>query len=124
MVDSILNMGMPSPIDLQVSSTDLEQADEVARDLADRIRAMPGVGEAYIPQDMNYPAVRLDVDRVHASELGLDPENIVHNVITALNSNTHDRAQLLGGSQNRKRLLPDRPILRTTAGRRSTISSI
>ena len=49
---------------------------------------MPGVGEAYIPQDMNYPALRLDVDRVHASELGLDPENIVHNVITALDSNT------------------------------------
>jgi hypothetical protein len=45
---------------------------------------MPGVGEAYIPQDMNYPAVRLDVDRVHAAELGLDPENIVRNVITAL----------------------------------------
>ena len=53
-----------------------------------RIRELPGVGEAYIPQDMNYPAVRLDVDRVHASELGLDPENIVHNVITALDSNT------------------------------------
>ncbi len=33
-------------------------------------------------------SVRLDVDRVHASELGLDPENIVQNVITALDSNT------------------------------------
>ena len=40
-----------------------------------------------VPQDVNYPAVRLDVDRIHAAELGLDPESIVHNVITALNSN-------------------------------------
>ena len=32
--------------------------------------------------------MRLDVDRVHAAELGLDPESIVHNVIAALNSNT------------------------------------
>ena len=88
MVDSILNMGMPAPIDLQVSGTDLDQANAAARKLADQIREMPGVGEAYIPQDMNYPAVRLDVDRVHASELGLDPENIVQNVITALDSNT------------------------------------
>ncbi len=88
MVDSILNMGMPAPIDLQVSGTDLDQANQAARELAARIRELPGVGEAYIPQDMNYPAVRLDVDRVHAAELGLDPENIVHNVITALNSNT------------------------------------
>jgi multidrug efflux pump subunit AcrB len=86
LVDSILNMGMPSPIDVQVSSTDLAQVDKIARNFADRIRVIPGVSEAYIPQDVNYPAVRLDVDRIHAAELGLDPENIVHNVITALNS--------------------------------------
>ena len=87
MVDAVLNMGMPAPIDVQVSSDDLHQAYQVAGDLADHIRALGGVSEAYIPQDMNYPAVRLDVNRVHAAELGLTPENIVRNVITALNSN-------------------------------------
>ncbi len=87
MVDAVLNMGMPAPIDLQVSSTDLQQAHQVARDLADRIHGFAGVSEAYIPQDMNYPAVRLDVDRVHAAELGLTPQSVVQNVITALNSN-------------------------------------
>ena len=87
MVDAVLNMGMPAPIDVQVSSDDLHQAYQVAGDLADRIRALGGVSEAYIPQDMNYPAVQLDVNRVHAAELGLTPENVVRNVITALNSN-------------------------------------
>jgi len=86
LVDSVLNMGMPAPIDVQVSGTDLGQIDGVTQDLHDRISRMPGVGEAYTPQDMNYPAVRLNVDRVHASELGLDLKNIVDNVITALNS--------------------------------------
>ena len=37
---------------------------------------------------MNYPAVRLNIDRVHAAELGLTQKEIVDNVITALNSNT------------------------------------
>ena len=45
------------------------------------------MGEVYIPQDMNYPALRLDVDRVHAAELGLTQKDMVDNVITALNSN-------------------------------------
>jgi multidrug efflux pump subunit AcrB len=87
MVDAILNMGMPAPIDVQVSSPNLQQIYGVAQDLASRIRQLPGVGEIYIPQDMNYPALRLDVDRIHAGELGLTQKDVVDNVITALNSN-------------------------------------
>src|SRR5208282_4740620 len=59
MVDAILNMGMPAPIDVQVSSSDLEQSYAIAEDLARKIRALPEVGEVYIPQDMNYPGLRL-----------------------------------------------------------------
>jgi HAE1 family hydrophobic/amphiphilic exporter-1 len=88
MVDAILNSGMPAPIDVQVNTRDLGATYNVAQDLARRIRQLPGVGEIYIPQDMNYPAIRLNVDRVHAGELGLTQKDIVDNVITALNSNT------------------------------------
>jgi multidrug efflux pump subunit AcrB len=88
MVDAILNSGMAAPIDIQVSSRNLERAYSVAQELAARIRKLPGTGEVYIPQDMNYPALRLNVDRVHAAELGLSQKEIVDNVITALNSNT------------------------------------
>jgi multidrug efflux pump subunit AcrB len=87
MVDAVLNMGMPAPIDVQVSSPDLHQIYGIAQELAGRIRSLPGVGEVYIPQDLNYPALRLDVDRVHAGELGLTQKDVVDNVITALNSN-------------------------------------
>jgi multidrug efflux pump subunit AcrB len=87
MVDAVLNMGMPAPIDVQVSSPDMEQIYWIAQELASRIRSLPGVGEVYIPQDLNYPALRLDVDRVHAAELGLTQKDVVDNVITALNSN-------------------------------------
>src|SRR5581483_1103285 len=50
-------------------------------------RKISGVGQVYIPQDINYPAVRMDIDRVHAGELGLTEKDVVDNVITALNSN-------------------------------------
>jgi multidrug efflux pump subunit AcrB len=87
MVDAILNTGMPAPIDVQVSSPDLGQIHGIAENLAAQIRHLPGVGQVYLPQDMNYPALRLDVDRVHAGELGLTQKDVVDNVITALNSN-------------------------------------
>lgn len=85
--DAILNSGMPAPIDVQVNTRDLNLTYATAQDLAQRIRRLPGVGQIYIPQDMNYPSVRLDVDRVHAGELGLSQKDVVDNVITALNSN-------------------------------------
>jgi HAE1 family hydrophobic/amphiphilic exporter-1 len=87
MVDAILNSGMPAPIDVQVSSRDLRRAYRIAQDLAGRFRELGGVGNVYIPQDMNYPALRMNVDRVHAGELGLSQKDVVDNVITALNSN-------------------------------------
>jgi multidrug efflux pump subunit AcrB len=36
---------------------------------------------------MDYPSIRMDIDRVHAGELGLTQKEVVDNVITALNSN-------------------------------------
>jgi len=88
MVDAILNMGAPAPIDVQVSSRDLDVTYNEAENLAAQIRKLSGIGEVYVPQDMNYPALRLKVDRIHAAELGLTQKEIVDNVITALNSNT------------------------------------
>jgi len=71
MVDAILNMGMPAPIDIQVSSSRLHESYRIAEDLASRVGQLPGVGQVYIPQDLNYPGLRLDVDRINASKLGL-----------------------------------------------------
>jgi hydrophobic/amphiphilic exporter-1 (mainly G- bacteria), HAE1 family len=87
MQDAILNQGQPAPIDVQVNTRDLGLTYTTAQDLAERIRKLPGVGQIYIPQDMNYPSIRMDIDRVHAGELGLSQKDVVDNVITALNSN-------------------------------------
>jgi len=87
MQDAILNQGRPTPIDVQVNTRDLKLTYSTAQDIARRIRQLPGVDQIYIPQDMNYPSVRMDIDRVHAGELGLTQKDVVDNVITALNSN-------------------------------------
>ena len=87
MVDAVLNTGMPAPIDVQVTSPDLPGDFHFAQQLAARISHLDNVGQVYIPQDIDYPALRMEVDRVHAAELGLTQKDIVDNVITALNSN-------------------------------------
>jgi multidrug efflux pump subunit AcrB len=86
LVDSVLNQGMPAPIDVQVSGSDLKAANRVALALAAKFQALPKAPEVYVPQDMDYPSLELNVNRERASELGLDPKEIVDNLITALTS--------------------------------------
>jgi HAE1 family hydrophobic/amphiphilic exporter-1 len=87
MVDAVLNQGLPAPIDLQVSSSNLDTAFATASDLARGIRSLPGVSDVFIPQDLDYPSLRLDINREQANELGLNQREVVSNVITALTSN-------------------------------------
>ena len=86
-VDAVLNLGLPAPIDVQVGGSNLEKSYATTLQLAAKIRQIPGVADVFIPQDIDYPALRLDVDRMRASELGLDQREVVDNVITALTSN-------------------------------------
>ena len=87
LVDAVLNLGLPAPIDVQVAGTNLRKSYALAAELAGKIRRLPGVSDAYIPQDIDYPALQLDINRIRASELGLTQKEVVDNVITALTSN-------------------------------------
>lgn len=87
LVDGVLNMGTPAPIDIRVSGNDVSADDTTARRIADQVRRLPNVADVYIPQDLDYPSLRISIDRTRASELGLTEKEVVSNVITALTSN-------------------------------------
>ncbi len=87
MVDAVLNLGLPAPINVQVSGSNLEKDYDVATQIAGEIRKLKGVSDVYIPQDLDAPALELDVDRDRVSQLGLNTREVVSNVITSLVSN-------------------------------------
>ena len=86
LVDAVLNLGLPAPIDIQVTGSDLAATHALATDLAAKMRALPGVSDVLVPQDVDYPSLKLDVDRARAAELGLSSKEVIQNVITALAS--------------------------------------
>ncbi len=86
LVDAILNLGLPAPLDVQVRGMNLEATHQTAMEIARKVRALPGVSDVLVPQDLDYPALQLDIDRIRASQLGLNEKEIVGNVITALTS--------------------------------------
>jgi multidrug efflux pump subunit AcrB len=87
LVDSIVNQGLPAPFDIQVSTKDMDGGYAVAQQIAQKMRALHGVSDVLIPQDIDYPGLALNIDRQQAALEGLTPKIIVDSVITAMTSN-------------------------------------
>ena len=87
LVDAILNQGVPAPLDIQVSGMDMDSDHAIAAQIAQQARALPGVSDVLVPQDVDYPSLKVDIDRERASELGFQRKELVDSLITALTSN-------------------------------------
>lgn len=87
LVDATVNQGMPAPIDVQVEGSGMRGDYATATRLAANIRKLKDVSDVLIPQDMNYPALQVSVNRDMAARLGLTSNQVIQNVITGLNSN-------------------------------------
>lgn len=87
LVDSVVNQGLPAPIDIQITSNDQDGAFATAQEMATQLRGLTTVTDVYIPQDLKYPGIQLNIDRERASLIGLSPQDVVDNVITAMTSN-------------------------------------
>jgi len=87
LVDAILNQGVPAPMDIQVSGMDMDSDHAIAAQIAKEASALPGVSDVLVPQDVDYPSLKVDIDRERASELGLSAKELVDSLITALTSN-------------------------------------
>ena len=86
LVDSVINQGLPAPIDIQIKSQNMDSSFALATQLAAKIKAMPNVSNVYIPQSIDYPGLALNIDRERASLIGLSAKDVVDDVITALTS--------------------------------------
>src|SRR6202521_673002 len=87
MLHFVLNFGLAAPIDVQLTAPTYGALFPVARAVEEALRSVPEVADTFIPQETDYPTLRVKVDRGKAARLGLNQYDVVSNVITALTSN-------------------------------------
>jgi multidrug efflux pump subunit AcrB len=87
LVDAVVSMGAPAPIDVQIVGASLDADNRVAQQISAKLRQSHQIADVYMPQDLDYPSLRIDVDRLHAAKLGLTEREVLSNVITSLDSN-------------------------------------
>lgn len=87
-VSQVLNFGLSAPLDIQIEYPNLQRAFEVARTLRDRVREVPGTADVHIVQMLDYPTLRLDVDRQQAAQLGLSQRDVASSVLISLSASS------------------------------------
>ncbi len=86
MLSAALNGGLPAPINIQVEGNKLEVAHEIAVKIKRHAETVRGAVDVRIQQRLDAPQINIDIDRVKAAQVGLTQEEVVKNIVTALNS--------------------------------------
>jgi multidrug efflux pump subunit AcrB len=84
-VTQILNFGLPAQIDVRTVGYDLNNL-SVARELRQRLAAIPGIVDAHLQQEVDAPAFYTQIDRTRAAQLGLNASTVATNINVSLSS--------------------------------------
>ena len=87
-VSQILNFGLPSPLDVQVSGFNIDANRAYANDLLRRMHTIPGLVDLRIQQDFDYPTLNVAVDRSKAALLGLSETDVASDLLVSLSGSS------------------------------------
>jgi multidrug efflux pump subunit AcrB len=86
MVTQILNFGIPAQIDVRTVGYDRANNLRIARELKQKIAALPGLADVHLQQEIDAPELFAQIDRARASQFGLNANSIALNLNTSLSS--------------------------------------
>ncbi len=85
-VTQILNFGLPSPIDIQVSGMKQDATYAIARKIEGDLRKVPGAVDVRLHQIIDAPRLHFEVDRARAAQVGLTERDVANNILLLVSS--------------------------------------
>ena len=99
-IGQILNFGLAAPIDVQIAGRDVKTNYALALELSARIARIPGAVDVHVQQVTNAPALRFNVDRSRAQQLGLTQRDVASNVLISLSGSAQSAPNFWLSPQN------------------------
>lgn len=85
-VEQVLNLGSSNPVEIAIVDRNLTEGQKIAGQLLEKLRTIPALRDAQIATPMDYPAIRLDIDRVRAGQLGISSDQVARSTVAATSS--------------------------------------
>lgn len=86
LVDQVLNLGSNNPIEIAVIGRNFSQTRKIAEQLTANLKAIDYLRDVQIATPLDYPGIKVDIDRVKAGELGLTVDQISKSTVAATSS--------------------------------------
>ncbi|MGC2820906.1 MAG: efflux RND transporter permease subunit, partial [Candidatus Sulfotelmatobacter sp.] len=83
-VTQILNFGLPAPIDVQIIGTDMGTSYEIAQQIANKMRHVPGTADVHVQQLLSLPTLHMDIERTRVTQVGLTAREVAQSALVSL----------------------------------------
>ena len=83
-VTQILNFGLPAPVDVQVVGTDMDSNYQIAQQIANKMRHIPGSADVHVQQMLSLPTLRMNIDRTRVAQVGLTARDVAQSALISL----------------------------------------
>ena len=89
LTDKVLSQGSPTPIEIRLAGKDKKRNEEYANKIIAQLKKKDYFRDIQIAQSLHYPALNIDIDRVRASQLGVDMNDISRSLIASTSSSRY-----------------------------------
>ncbi len=86
LVDQVLNLGSSNPIEIAIVGRNFSQTRKIAEQLSQKLAAVDYLRDVQIATPLDYPGIKVDIDRVKAGQLGLTVDQISKSTVAATSS--------------------------------------
>ena len=103
-VNEVMSFGSPTPVDVSVNGPDLAEDRAYAEKVRWRLAKVPSLRDLQYVLSLDYPTVRIEIDRERAGLSGVTVQEVARSVVAATSSSRFVVPELLARPQDRHRL--------------------
>ena len=86
LVDKIMSQGSSTPIAVNVAAKDIEEAGRFATRIKEEMEKIPYLRDVQIAQPLQYPILKVTLDRERAGQLGVTSSQVARSMVAATSS--------------------------------------
>lgn len=98
LVASVFSNGYQAPIAVEVVGDDLDELEKSSTAIAEVARTVPGVRDVYTDLQMEYPEIRVNIDRQKAGLVGVTARNVAQTTLESTRGNINTPGIWVDGS--------------------------